>query len=107
MGTPYFRTLIKKNFPEVIIPDHNFQPKLKAQAGFVRNSVVFYPNQYIYHNELSRNDLMEEFTENFGAYTYGIIVQGYNVQKNIIKYRTEYDTKQSVLDGPDFCDICK
>ena len=81
MATPHPRTLREKNFPEVIIPDHNVQPKLKAQTGFVRNIVVLCPSLYIYHDEVSRDDLMEEFTEIFGPYTYGRIVQVTNVQK--------------------------
>ena len=81
VSTPHPRTLREKNFPEVIIPDHNFQPKLKAHAGFVRNIVVLCPSLYIYHDEVRRYDLIEEFTEIFGPYTYGRIVQVPNVQK--------------------------
>ena len=67
--------------PEVIITDHNVQPKLKAQTGFVIKSVVLYPILYIYHDEVRKYDLMEELTGTIGRYTYGRIVQVTNVQK--------------------------
>ena len=63
MATPHPSTLRVNNFPELIIPDHNVQPKLKAQAGFVRNSLVLCPSLYLYHDEVRRYDLMEVFTE--------------------------------------------
>ena len=50
MDTPHPRTFIRKNFPGVIITDHNVQPKLKAQEGFVRNSVLLFTILYIYHD---------------------------------------------------------
>ena len=34
MDNPHPRNLRVNNFPEVIIPDHNVQTKLKAQADF-------------------------------------------------------------------------
>ena len=89
-------------FPGVIIPYHNVQPKLKAQAGFGRNSMVLCPRLYIYHDEGIRYYLMEEFTGNFGPCTYVIIVQVTNVQKNVINYRIKYDATKSVRYGLDF-----
>ena len=64
MANPHTCALRVKKFPEVIIPDHNVQPKFKAQAGSVRNSVLLCPRLYLYHNEVRRDDLMEGFTEN-------------------------------------------
>ena len=87
MATIYPHTLTGSNLLEVIILDHNVQPKLKAYAGFVTNSVVLCPNLYLYHDEVSRYDLMAEFIEKIGPYTYGRIVQVPNVQKDIIQYR--------------------
>ena len=52
-------TLRGNNFPEAIITDHNVQPKFKAQAGFMRNSVVLCPSLYIYHDEVSWDDPIE------------------------------------------------
>ena len=63
MAAPHTCTLIRKKLPEVIFPDHNYQPKLKAEVGFVRKSVVFFSILYIYHDKLSRYNLMEEFTK--------------------------------------------
>ena len=79
MAAPHPCTLIGKKFPEVIIPDHNSQPKLKSETGFLRKSVVFFPILYLYRDKVSRDDLMEEFTETFGPYTYGRIVQVPNI----------------------------
>ena len=62
MATPYNCTFRGNNLLEVIIPDHNVQPKLKAQTGFVRNIVVLCPSFYLYHDKERRDDLMEEFT---------------------------------------------
>ena len=59
MATTNPCTLRGNNIPEVIITDHNVQPKLKAQAGFVGKSVVLCPSLYVYHNKLRRHDLME------------------------------------------------
>ena len=74
MDTPYPCTLIGNQFPEVIIPDNNFKPKLKAQAGFVINIVVLCPSLYPYHDEVMIDEMMEEF----------IICQIPNVQTYII-----------------------
>ena len=57
---------------------------------------VLCPSLYLYHDELSRYYLMEEFTETFLSYTYGRIVQVLNVQKNMIQYRIEYDTTKAL-----------
>ena len=62
MATPHTRTSRGNNLTEVIIPDQNVQPKLKAQAGFVRKSVVLCPRLYLYHDEVRRYELMEQFT---------------------------------------------
>ena len=59
VATKYPRILRGKNLPEVIIPDHNFQHKLKAQVGFVRKSVLLCPSLYLYHDEVRRDGLME------------------------------------------------
>ena len=75
MAAPHTCTLIWKKLPEVIFPDHNYQPKLKAEVGFVRNIVVFFSILYIYHDKLSRYNLMEEFTKTFLLFNYGGIVQ--------------------------------
>ena len=92
--------------PELIITVNYFQPKLKAQAGFVRKGVLLCPSLYIYHDELSIGDLMEEFTETFGPHTYRRIVKVSNVQKNISHYSIEYDKTKSVTGGLDFCEPC-
>ena len=59
MDTTNSINLIGKNFPYVIIPDHKIQPKLKAQTGSVRNSVVLCPILYIYHDEVRKYDLIQ------------------------------------------------
>ena len=63
MAAPHTSIFMGKKLPEVIFPDHNYQPKLKAEVGFVRNIVVFFSILYIYHDKLSRYNLMEEFTQ--------------------------------------------
>ena len=75
MATPHPHNLRGNKFPKVIIPDHNVQNKLKSQAGFVRKGVVFFPNLYLYHDEVGRDELMEEYTEKNVPYTYRRIVQ--------------------------------
>ena len=79
MDTPYPSALIQNNLPDVIIPDHNVQPKFKAQASFVIKSEVLCYSLYLYHDEVRSDDLMKEFTIVFGMYTYGIIYQDPNV----------------------------
>ena len=106
MAAPHTCILMGKKLPEVIFPDHNYQPKLKAEAGFVRKSVVFFSILYLYHDKFSRYDLMEEFTETFGPHTYRRIVKVSNVQKNISHYSIEYDKTKSVTGGLDFCEPC-
>ena len=59
MASTHPRNLIGNKCPEVVITDHNVQPKLKSQAGFVRNSVLLCPRIYLNHNEVKRDDLME------------------------------------------------
>ena len=59
MATTHPYTLIVKQFPELIIPGRNVQPKLKSQAGFLINSVALSPSLYLYHDEVSIDDLME------------------------------------------------
>ena len=59
MATSHPRTLSGNNFPEVINPDHNVQPKLKAHAGFSRKSVLLSPVLNMYHDEVRRDNLME------------------------------------------------
>ena len=63
MDTPHPIALILKNFPEVIIPDHNIQAKLKAQASFVRKNGVLCYSLYLYLDEVRSDDLMKEFTK--------------------------------------------
>ena len=106
MATTHPINLKGKNFPELIIPDHKVKPKLKAQTYFVIKSVVLCPSLYIYHDEVRIDDLMEEFTENFGLYTYGRIFQVNNVHKYIIKYNIEYDISEAARDQIYFCDLC-
>ena len=62
MATPHPITLRGNQLEEVTIPYHNVQPKLKTQAGFARKSVVLFPSLNIYHDEVSRDYLMEKFT---------------------------------------------
>ena len=50
MDTTHIFTLKENNFLEVIIPYHNVQPRLKAQEGFVRKSVLLCPRLYPYHD---------------------------------------------------------
>ena len=59
MATTHPNTLRGKNLPEAIIPNNNFQPKLKVQAGFVRKSALLFLILYTYHDEVKRDDLME------------------------------------------------
>ena len=74
MANTHPHTLRGNQFLEVIITYHNAQPKLKAQAGFVRNIVVLCPSLYPYHDEVMIDEMMEEF----------IICQIPNVQTYII-----------------------
>ena len=99
-------TLRGNEFPDIIFPYHNVQPKLKAQAVFVRKSVVLCPILYIYHDEMRRDYLMEYLTETVGHCTYGEIVQVMKVRKNIIQYRIEYDATKAVGGGIGFCGLC-
>ena len=62
MVTPHPCTLRGEQLPEVIVPDHNVQPKLKSQAGFVRNNAVLCHSIYLYHNEGGVYEPMEGFT---------------------------------------------
>ena len=87
MYNTHSHTLRGNKFPEVIITDHNIQPNLKAQEGFVRNILLLCPSLYIYHDEERRDYLIKESTEKNGPYTYGRIVQVTNFQENIIQYR--------------------
>ena len=59
MANTHPNTLRVNQLPEVIIPDHNVQTKLNTQAGFLINILVLCPILYIYHDEVSRDDLME------------------------------------------------
>ena len=59
MVTPHPSSLIQKNFPEVIIPDRNVQPKLKAQANFVIKIWVLCYSLYLYCDEVMSDDLMK------------------------------------------------
>ena len=59
MASTHPRTLRGNKFPEVVITDHNVQPKLKSQEGLTKNSVVLCPRLYIYHDEVGRDDLAE------------------------------------------------
>ena len=106
MDTPNPHTLILKQFPEVNISHHNVQTKFKAQAGFVRNIVELCPSQYIYHDKVMRDEPMEEFIENNGPYTHGIIVQVPNWRKNKISYSIECYTTKEVGYGLFFCYLC-
>ena len=106
MAAPHTCILMGKKLPEVIFPDHNYQPKLKAEAGFVRKSVVFFSIQYLYHDKFIRYDLMKEFTEIFVPYTYGRIFQVHNMKKDMIQYMFKYDTKKAVVNGLGFCGLC-
>ena len=96
MATPHPRTVYVNDPPWLIFIYHNVQPKLKAQKGLVRNSVVFCISLYIYHYEVSRNELIEELR----------IVQVPNVQKNIIQCRIKYFTRKSFGCWIYFCDRC-
>ena len=58
MATTHPQILIGNTFTEVNIPHHNVQPKLKAQAGFVKNSMVLYPSLYIYNDDVMSDDLL-------------------------------------------------
>ena len=59
MDAPHPFNLIVKKLPEVTIPGHNLQPKLKTQAGFVINSVTLCPSIYLYHDKVRIDYLME------------------------------------------------
>ena len=106
MDTPHPHTIIENNFPGVIISDHNVKPKLKTQVGFMINISLFCLSLYQYYDVVMIDELMKLFTETNGPYTHGIIFQVPNVQKNMIRYRIEYDTTKSVGNGLGFGDQC-
>ena len=59
MGTPYPNTLRVNYLPEEIITDHNVQPILNKQEGFVIKTAVLCPSLYNYHDEVRKYYLME------------------------------------------------
>ena len=59
MSTSHPCNLRVNKISGVIVPDHNVQTKFKAQAGFLKNSMILYPSTYIYHDEVRRDELME------------------------------------------------
>ena len=63
MDNTHPHTLIGNQFPELVNPDNNFKPKLKARAVFFRNILVFFPSLCLNHYEVRIYNLMEEFIE--------------------------------------------
>ena len=55
MAAQHTCTLRGKQLSDVIITDNIAKPKLKAQSGFLKNSVALCPNLHIYHDELKRD----------------------------------------------------
>ena len=106
MATPHHHTFRGKNFLDLIIYYHNIKPKLKSRTSFVKKNVLLFPNRYLYHDEVSRDDLIYEITETFGPYTYGRIFQVHNTKKDMIQYMFKYDTKKAVVNGLGFCGLC-
>ena len=92
---------------KLTILDHNYKPRLKSNTGFVRNSVEVCPNIYVYHDEVKIDGLIADFTESFGNYMYGRIVQVPNCNRHIFKYKINYDTTKTIEDCVYVCDIRK
>ena len=97
-----------KNLPEVIIPanEETIVPELKAQKGFKGNSVVLCPEIYLQHNTSLKDTISSDFTEMYGPYAYGRIVQVPNRKKNIPDYIIEYDKEKDLVDGVTHEDLC-
>ena len=66
-----------KNLPEIIIPanEEQIKPALKCQKGLKGNSVVVCPSIFLHNNETLLDSIIGEFTDMYGPYAYGKVIQ--------------------------------
>ena len=69
------------------------------KKGFAKCNVDVCPSIYFYHNVLTKDKLLENFTEKFDPYAYGQITQVLNGKKSITDYIIKYDTTKDMVDG--------
>lgn len=60
---------------------------------------------YLYYDELWRDALEGEFTEEFEPYTHGIIFQVPNRKNNVYEYVVLYDKMKNIGCGIDITDL--
>ena len=96
-----------KNLPELIIPDNenDCTRLLPEQKGFKGNSIVLGPQLYCYTDQDLMQSYVEDFTEKFGPYMYGKIIEVPNKKKNIPYYTVQYD-KTKLLPSLDVASCC-
>ena len=95
-------TLRGKNLPQVIIPDNeaHYKSTLEKQKGVKGTIILMSPDLYFYSNKYLMGKITDRFTEKFGPYLYGKIVEVPNKRNNVLYYTVTYDSTKSV-DGID------
>ena len=79
----------------------NFKPTLKAQTGFIRNSVVLDPYLYYFSDPTKKQQSIDDFNEAYGPYCYGKIAEVPNRSKGKGVYKILYDIEKGFPDGVD------